>query len=197
MSSHDHKRLWRAAGLAAVGSALVASPAYAHGFGIHDAGLLGGLVHPFLGLDHVLAMVAVGLLASQAGPGRAFRAPAAFVAATAAGFALAAAGTALPHLEAGLLVSVLGLGALVAAGADPRGTVLAVVAVFGAFHGMAHGTELAGSAAAAGLGMVAATAALHATGLAAGALMTRRRGVALVRVSGAGVAAAGVAALLI
>lgn len=196
MRSHQ-KMPWRSAALAVAGSALAASPAYAHGFGIHDAGLLGGLVHPFLGLDHVLAMVAVGLLAAQAGRGRRLRAPAAFVAATAAGFALAAAGTGLPHLETALLLSVLGLGALVAAGAHTRGAVLIVVAVFGAVHGMAHGAELAGSAAAAGLGMVAATAALHATGLAAGSLMARTRGVALVRVSGAGVAAAGVAALLI
>jgi urease accessory protein len=196
MRSHK-KRLWRSAALAVALSALAASPAHAHGFGLHDAGLLGGLVHPFLGLDHVLAMVAVGLLAAQAGRGRRLRAPGAFVAATAAGFVVAAAGTGLPHLEAALLLSVLGLGALVAAGADTRGVVLTVLAVFGAVHGMAHGAELAGSAGAAGLGMVTATAALHATGLGAGVLMARTRGLALVRLSGAGVAAAGVAALLI
>lgn len=196
MGSHIH-RVRRSAGLAAVMSVLAAAPAYAHGFGVHDAGLAGGLTHPFLGMDHLLALVAVGLLAVQARPGRTLRAPVAFVAATAAGFTLAAAGTGVPLLETALLVSVLGLGVLVAAGADTGGAVLAAVAAFGALHGLAHGAELAGPALAAGLGLVAATAALHATGIAAGALMARTRGGALVRLSGAGVAAAGVAALLI
>lgn len=182
--------------LALAASAVASSPLQAHGFGAHDAGLLGGLAHPLLGADHLLAVLAVGLLASQAARGRRVRAPVAFVAATAAGFAVAAAGAVLPFLETALLASVLGLGALVAIEATAGGAVLAVVAAFGVLHGVGHGAELSGAALPAGLGLVAATAALHGIGLGLGTALRRLAGSGLVRASGAAVAALGVLAFL-
>lgn len=144
----------------------------------HDAGSVAGSFaagfgHPLGGVDHMLAMVALGLLAAQAG-GRALPAlPAAFVAAMLAGGAMGATGLPFPAVEPVILASVIILGALVAVAVrPPLAAMLAAAAVFGAAHGWAHGAEApASSPAPYAAGFAVATAALHGLGILAGRLV--------------------------
>lgn len=163
-------------------------------------GFAGGFVHPLGGLDHLLAMVAVGLWAIQHGGRRAlWLLPLSFVLPMAGGFALALAGIALPGVEAGIALSVLILGLLVAfAVRPPLPAAMAVTAVFALLHGHAHGSEM-GDASHALLyagGMVLATALLHAGGLVAARLAQQVAMPALTRVAGAAVAVAGIVILV-
>lgn len=163
-------------------------------------GFAGGFTHPFGGLDHLLAMVAVGLWAIQHGSRRAlWLLPLSFVLPMAGGFLLALAGIALPGVEAGIALSVLILGLLVAfAVRPPLAAAMAVTAVFALLHGHAHGTEM-GDASHALLyagGMVLATALLHAAGLAAARLAQQVALPALTRAAGAAVALAGIVILV-
>jgi urease accessory protein len=149
-------------------AALVAPvPALAHTGADHLHGFAAGLLHPVGGLDHVLAMVAVGLWAGLLGGRAAWALPAGFLGAMVAGFGLGAIGLGLPMVEAGILASVIVLGALVAASARLSMVVaVPLVALFGLLHGHAHGTELAGQGAVAyAAGFLAATAALHGLGV--------------------------------
>ncbi|SFH90307.1 HupE/UreJ family protein [Albimonas pacifica] len=179
-------------------AALAVSPAAAHvgAHGVHGASesLAAGVLHPLFGLDHVLAMVAVGLWAAQVGGRALWMVPAAFVAAMTAGFGLSVAGLTLPSAEPMIVASVVALGLLVAAAVrlDVRvGAGLA--ALFALFHGAAHGAELGDAGAAAfGLGFVAATAALHGAGVALG-LGLARLGPVASRALGGATAAAGLA----
>lgn len=155
--------------------ALIAGPAMAHvGPGGHGS-VLSGMAHPLSGLDHILAMVAVGLWAAMMGGRALWALPAAFVGSMVAGFAIAVAGGALPGVEPMILASVLALGLLVALAVRlPLGPSVAVVALFGLFHGHAHGGELGQAAAAAfGLGFALSTAALHGAGLGLGLGVSR------------------------
>ena len=154
----------------AVFAALVPT-AEAHSLGAAGGGLAAGLAHPFCGLDHLLAMIAVGLWAAQLGGRARWLAPLAFVGVMAASAWLAVGGAELPLLEPAVAGSVLALGLLVACAvrvATPAS--LALVGVFAIFHGYAHGLELPASAVPAlyALGFVAATATLHGLGLALG-----------------------------
>ena len=155
------------------GAALVlaAGAAQAH-TGHGAAGFAQALAHPFLGLDHLLAMVAVGAWSVAALPARQRLAgPAVFLAMLLAGLALAWSGVALPGVEAGVALSVALFGLMLLAGrrlaALPG---LMVVGAAALLHGSAHGSELAAEAGmlATVSGMVIASAALHALGLAAG-----------------------------
>jgi urease accessory protein len=133
-----------------------------------------GVAHPFQGLDHLLAAVAVGLWGAQRGGRALWALPAAFLVAMVAGGAAAAAGIAFPAVEPVLLASVLVLGLAVASAArPPLAVAIGVTALFALAHGNAHGSETAGAAAFAGI--VLATAALHAVGagLALGAAAVR------------------------
>jgi urease accessory protein len=175
---------------------LAPAGAEAHLLGAHGAGLEQGLAHPFAGIDHLLAMVAVGLWAAQRGGRALWAVPLAFVAMMAAGGALGLAGATLPLVETGIAGSLVVLGLIVALSLRlPLATAMAVVGVFAVFHGHAHGTELPEAAAPLGYaaGFVLATAALHGLGIAAGLALRRPAGRALVRASGAGVALAGLA----
>ncbi len=184
-------KYWSAATLGVVASLFVPFAA-AHHLGAHGAGFASGVAHPLAGLDHMLAMIAVGLWAVQLG-GRAYwSVPLAFVGMMVLGAVVAAAGLTLPAVESGIAASVLILGLLIAFSARmaiPLGMVL--VGVFALFHGHAHGTELpqAASAVSYGLGMLLATLSLHATGLGAGILF--QRATVLWRIGGAMIAAAG------
>ncbi len=184
-------KYWSAATLGVAASLFVPFAA-AHHLGAHGAGFASGVAHPLAGLDHILAMIAVGLWVAQLG-GRAYwSVPLAFVGMMVLGAVAAAAGLTLPAVESGMAASVLILGLLIAFSARmaiPLGMVL--VGVFALFHGHAHGTELpqAASAASYGLGMLLATISLHATGLGAGILF--RRAAVLLRIGGAMIAAAG------
>lgn len=153
----------------------------------HTGAGASGFLHPFAGLDHVLAMVAVGMLVAQGGG---WRVPGAFLLAMAPGALAGLDGLAVPGVELAIALSVaaLGLGlalALSAAG----GAALAAVAAFGFIHGLAHGTEAAaGGGASFVFGMLAGTALLHAAGAFAGHSL--RGGFAL-RGAGAAIVVAG------
>lgn len=177
-----------AAGVLALGTA---SPALAHG-GASPGGFAGGALHPLGGLDHLLAMVAVGLWAAQLGGRALLGVPLAFLAALAAGAGVAWAGVALPAVEPGILASLVVIGLLVACAVRmPAALGAGLVAVFALLHGHAHGAEMpaAGAPALYALGFLAATALLHLGGIAAGRLLPR--GFYAVRAAGAAVAAAG------
>lgn len=158
--------------LAAAGGLLVLStPVHAHVESGRAAGLLSGLSHPWSGLDHVAAMVAVGIWGAQLGPPAVWLLPVVFPMVMALGGMLALLGMAIPGVEAGIGLSALLLGAMVAARARPKPIAAALlVGAFAVFHGHAHGTELpAGqSGLPYSLGFVAATGCLHGAGIALG-----------------------------
>jgi urease accessory protein len=178
--------------------AAAATPALAH-VGYHaESGFAAGVAHPLTGLDHLLAMVGVGLWAGLACPRKAWLWPAAFVVFMLAGFALGRGVTDLPGAEAVIGFSVVALGAAVAARLMPPALVGAgVVAVFALAHGYAHGQEAPGDASALSFaaGFSLSTIALHLAGLGL-ALGLARFKAPLARIAGAGVAAAGVALAL-
>jgi urease accessory protein len=127
-----------------------------------------GLAHPFSGLDHMLAMVAVGLWASQLGRPAMWLMPLTFPAVMAIGAALGLGGVALPWLETGVAGSVLVLGVVVALALRPSLPIsVSLIALFALLHGYAHGVELPASASALGYGagFVAATLVLHLVGI--------------------------------
>jgi urease accessory protein len=160
---------------------------------LSETGAALGLAHPFRGLDHLFAMVAVGLWAAQMGGRSVWRVPAAFAAALLAGAFLGLAGVPLPMVETGILVSVLALGLLVAFSVRASGAAgIAIAALFAVFHGHAHGTELvAGTSAFAYVaGMTLSTVALLGAGVAAGRALAARP--VTVRTAGAAITVAAV-----
>ncbi len=166
--------------------------------GHSSSGFAAGLAHPFLGLDHLLAMVAVGLWAAQGGGRRVWLLPAAFMGMLAVGAGLAQQWHALPLIETSIAVSVLALGLFIALALRLAAPVaVTVTALFGLLHGYAHGLELPESAGpmAYALGFLAATAALHLAGVGAG-VAVRRRHIVLARAAGAAIAASGLYLLL-
>lgn len=178
-------------GVLVAGLVLAAAPALAHTGHGETTGFVSGLLHPLAGLDHLAAMVAIGLWAGLAGGRRVWAWPACFVAAMLAGALVGWQAVALSGLEIAIAVSVLALGMIVAAGwRAPIALGLALIAAFGLAHGYAHGAEAPadGTGLAYAVGFVVATAALHAAGLAL-ALALRRP--VLVRGLGVAVAAFG------
>jgi urease accessory protein len=178
---------------------VVATPAEAHLPDAAGAGWAHGFVHPFSGLDHILAMVAVGAWAAQTGRPALWVLPAAFPLAMAAGGLLGVAGVPVPGIESGIAVSVLVLGLLIAVRAKPPLALsVALVALFAVFHGHAHGAELpqAASPVLYGLGFVAATAMLHLIGLGIGHVMRLPAGMKALRLGGGAIAAAGLALIV-
>jgi urease accessory protein len=174
--------------------ALAPAAALGHEEAGQAAGFLAGLAHPVSGLDHVLAMVAVGLWGAVLGAPAIWVLPVAFPLVMAAGGLLGLLGVPLPGVELGIAISALILGAAVLVEARPPPAVAAVVvAFFAIFHGHAHGAELpAGTSALLySLGFVVATGLLHASGIAFGALHRWRTGAVAVRLAGGGVALAG------
>lgn len=137
-----------------------------------------GFSHPFTGVDHLLAMLAVGLWASQSQGSARWAMPLAFVGTMLAGALLAASGYAVPlaSLESLIAASVLVLGLAVAFQVKLQAAaVLPLVAGFALLHGMAHGFELGGDAASYAPGFVLATVILHGLGMVLGALLGRGR----------------------
>ncbi|MBE7247739.1 MAG: HupE/UreJ family protein, partial [Actinomycetospora chiangmaiensis] len=157
-----------------------------------------GFLHPLMGADHILAMVAVGLLAALRGGRALWALPLSFLALMSVGAGLGMAGVALPYTEVGIALSIVvfGLAAIVGLRA-PVALLAALVGTFAVFHGYAHGAEMPETASGLsfGLGFLAATALLHGAGLglgfAAGRIGTTRAAPAL----GAVTAAAGLALL--
>lgn len=174
--------------------ALLPGFAYAHVGAGAAGGFLHGLMHPAFGLDHVCAMVAVGLWAAQMGGRAVWLMPLTFVGVMALGGALGMVGGALPFAEQGIVLSVLTLGVLVAAAVRlPLAVSGAVVGLFALCHGHAHGMEMPGAASAPAYaaGFLLTTAALHLTGVLFGLGVQRAARQRLVPVAGAGIALCG------
>lgn len=167
-------------------------------------GALAGFLHPLLGLDHLLAMVAVGLLSAQMGGRAIWTVPAAFVGVMVIGGILGLAGIGLPLVEYGIAGSVVVLGvALAAKQALPETIAMVFVGFFALFHGHAHGTELPEASATTVdiisyvVGFVTATAGLHLVGALLGAMAMRSKsGDIVLRVAGAVMAVIGIQMIL-
>jgi urease accessory protein len=173
------------------------SAAFAHP-GHNVSGLAAGLIHPFSGLDHLLAMVAVGLWAAQGntkkrGGHKVWLLPATFMTMLAVGAGITMQWQSLPLFESGIAISVLALGLLIALSLQLSVSLsMAITALFGLLHGYAHGLELPESAApvAYALGFLASTATLHLSGIAAG-VATHERYAAWDKALGVAIAASG------
>jgi urease accessory protein len=175
---------------------LLPSLAQAHpGMPGHTHGLGNGLAHPFTGLDHICAMIAVGLWASQRGGRAVWLVPLTFVSVMALGGLLGVTGVPVPFVETGILISVLVLGVLIAAAVRlPLAASMTIVGLFALFHGLAHGAEMPATASgfAYGIGFVIATACLHLCGIGLGLSAQRFGSARLVRYAGSAIAACGV-----
>ncbi|MET0210867.1 MAG: HupE/UreJ family protein [Burkholderiaceae bacterium] len=163
----------------------------------HSIGFVQGFLHPFTGVDHLAAMVGVGLWSALAARGARdlVWAPLGFAAMLLVGALLGLAGLQVPAVEPMIAASLVVIGLLVATRLRlPGALAAAVVGAFAVFHGVAHGFELAGDsgAAVALAGMVLATLMLHLSGIALGWTL-RHRGTVLPRIAGAAVALLGIA----
>lgn len=193
-----------AATLTSVAQAHVGADGLAHHHGAFDS-FTAGAAHPLTGLDHLAAMVSVGLwsalsLGAKSTPSasakRLLSAPLAFAATLLIGALMALNGVTLPGVEPMIAASLLALGLLVATRtALPTGLGAALVAGFALFHGLAHGQELGGHASAALTGMVLSTMALHTVGIGFGLALRQQRSRWLPRIAGIGVTALGLGLL--
>ncbi|GAA2838105.1 urease accessory protein [Aminobacter aminovorans] len=149
---------------------LSVAPAFAHLNPDEHGSLLAGVSHPLFGMDHILAMVAVGLWAALLGGRALWLVPAAFVGTMALGFGAAIAGAPLPFVEPFILASVVVIGLLAAIALKvPTWAGMLMVGVFACFHGHAHGGELGSAGALSfGIGFALSTALLHAAGVGLG-----------------------------
>lgn len=182
-------------------SMLVTSAAEAH-IGLGDVnGIVHGFGHPFGGLDHVLAMVAVGLFAAYLGGRALWLGPLAFVSMMMVGGALGAASIDLPFVELATGLSVVVVGVALAAGAHPpTAAAMALIGLFATFHGHAHGAEMPalGSNLGYGAGFALATATLHLLGIGIGVSAGRIGEVSekrVLRLAGSAIALAGIVIL--
>lgn len=172
-----------------------AQTAWAHPQQGEAAGFLTGLHHPIASLDHVLAMVAVGLWGVQLGAPAVWLVPVAFPMVMAVGGMIGLMGVPLPGIEYGIAASAIMLGAAVMFEIrPPLAAAGLVVSIFAIFHGHAHGTELppGESALLYSMGFVMATGCLHAAGIGIGTMHRWSWGQAVLRVAGALVAVGGV-----
>ena len=173
-------------------SLVLAHPAFAHtGVGaVHGFGA--GFAHSLTGFDHQLTMVAVGLWAAQRGGKFLWALPTAFVSVMALGALIGMAGVVLPLIEAGILLSIVALGAAIGLKATPPLWVsMLAVGLFAICHGYAHGAEMPEGVTGYRYlaGFAAATALLHGTGIGAGLLLARMKAARWV---GWGIASAGI-----
>lgn len=185
---------------------LISPAAFAHA-GHGETGFMEGASHPIHGLDHLLAMVSVGLLAvrcasrasgttDSAGTRHAlWQIPGAFMVAMAVGGCIAWAGIPLPLAEWGIALSVLVFGVLVALGNAPRTWVAClVVALFALLHGHAHVAEMDGANVAVYMGgFLATTAVLHSVSIGSGLMLSSALKQTSIRAVGSSVAAASAA----
>ena len=183
-------------------SATIVGAILLHTYG--GGGILSGFLHPLLGIDHLLAMLAVGFLSAQIGKRAIWTVPTAFVGLMALGAFLGIAGIHLPLVEYGITGSVVILGAgILAYRGLPEWAGVALAGFFGFFHGHAHGTELPELTNTIGLliayitGFLVATASLHVIGALVGMMAIRsERGKMLVRAFGGVMAVIGVILVL-
>ena len=177
---------------------LLASPAlvFAHiGQGDVSGGFLAGIEHPIFGLDHVVAMVAVGIWGAQLRAPAIWVLPVTFPLVMSIGGVFGGLGVPIPGIEVGIAVSGIVLGAMVALAARPPLWIAGViVGVFAIFHGYAHGAELPESANAISyaMGFVIATGSLHALGILIGVINKWPAGEKCLRAGGVLIALCGV-----
>jgi len=181
-------------------SALLLLPSLAEAHPQHGAigGVVSGFLHPLTGLDHIVAMVAVGLWGASLGAPAMWLLPVVFPLVMAFGGALGILGVPLPGTETGIALSGIMLGLAVALAARPPLWAAAVlVGVFAIFHGHAHGAELphAANALTYAIGFVVATGLLHLSGIALGLLVKWPWGRVFVRSCGGAIACVGLAFL--
>lgn len=203
LTARHHRRICAQRILTALLLACIAAwplAALAHADHAHDGGFLAGLVHPVLGVDHLVAMVAVGLWGAILGAPALWLLPVTFPLVMAVGGALGVLGVPLIHVEPAIAVSAMALGLLVAFMVRlPTAISMVLVGLFAIFHGHAHGTELpeAANAFSYALGFVIATGLLHLAGIYLGTLLRWPSGAWIVRGCGVAVALVGVAFLVI
>ncbi|MFA6908648.1 MAG: HupE/UreJ family protein [Patescibacteria group bacterium] len=183
-----------------VGVFLLSLPTVADAHIIGGNGFASGIGHPFLGLDHLLAMVAVGIISVRIGGRAIWKIPAVFIGCMSVGAVIAIAGMRMPMAEMGIGLSVIILGIAIALSKKlPMGWAIACVALFAIFHGHAHGEEfpVIASPFLYGIGFIASTFVLHVTGIGI-ALGARKsvRAMTLVKYAGVGMSVAGVLFLL-
>jgi urease accessory protein len=193
-SARDRRAMTIARCVALSVALAAALPVFAHDEQGQAIGFLAGLVHPVSGLDHVLAMIAVGVWGAQLGMPALWILPVVFPMVMALGGMLGLLGVAIPGVEIGIALSALVLGVMVLLEARPPLAVAAVmVGLFAIFHGHAHGTELPEGASGLlySIGFVVATGCLHGAGIAIGAVHRFARGRVALRAAGAVVAIGG------
>ncbi len=191
---------------------IFAQGAFAHTLGVEGASFYQGFIHPLLGLDHLLAMLAVGIwaavapgilppatlahpCAAQIGARARCLIPAAFLALLALGGGMGMLGWPLPQVELGIAGSVVVFGLLIASAAKmPLWLSMGVAGLFALFHGHAHGAEMPQAAMPwlYALGFMLATAMLHGVGMLMGLAHHYSWPARLLRAGGVGLAAAGV-----
>lgn len=186
-------------GMAGIAWVVSASSAAAHSGSGAPAGFVPGFLHPFGGLDHVAAMVAVGLWGSVLGAPAIWLLPVVFPLVMAAGGVLGAAGIAISGTETGIAFSALVLGIMVAGAFRPPLFVAAVlVGAFAIYHGHAHGSELPRGSPVIGYsaGFVVATGLLHLAGIATSLVGRWPTGRHLLRATGVAIGIVGAALLV-
>ncbi|MGW8247773.1 MAG: HupE/UreJ family protein [Acidiferrobacterales bacterium] len=174
----------------------ISPAAFAHPGHLTGSGFATGLLHPFTGLDHLLAMLAVGLWATQRGGRYLFVIPASFMAMMAVGAVAGTAGITLPLVEPGILGSLLVFGLLIAFDARlPLAAGMVVIGGFALFHGYAHAVEMSTHASLAvfGSGMLLGSLALHLLGIGAGRMGKKQIHETALRLSGGLIALVGMA----
>jgi urease accessory protein len=196
MRDREHSNIAGALAVALLVALAVASrPALAHIVdGSATNGFIGGFAHPLFWLDHVVAMVAVGLWGAFLGPPAIWLLPITFPIVMALGGAIAILGVPVPGVEIGIAASAIVLGGMIALAARPPLVIAAlIVGAFAIFHGHAHGAELppGTDAVAFSVGFVMATGLLHLAGIAFGSLTRWPAGRVGVRAAGVGIALAG------
>lgn len=177
---------------------LLPEMAPAHTEGGIAGGFASGFIHPILGWDHVVAMVAVGLWGAFLGAPAIWMLPIVFPLVMSLGAALGILGVPIPAIETGIAGSAVVLGLLILLAARlPLWLASVIVGAFAIFHGYAHGTELpeAANPLAYGAGFVIATGFLHLIGIAFGLLVRWPAGVYAVRAGGGVIAIVGFAFL--
>lgn len=158
-------------------------------------GLAGGFQHPLSGLDHLAAILAVGMWAAQRGGRAVWAMPLAFLMTMGLGGALALVGVSLPIVEPAIIASVIVVGVLVLTAAPlPTAAMAALAGLFALFHGHAHGSEMPAttSGAAYAIGFLTASTGLLVSGVGFAKVLQSRKGGELIRIAGGAVAAVGV-----
>jgi urease accessory protein len=174
---------------------LLPSLAQAHPNHGSATGMASGLAHPFSGLDHLCAMIAVGLWAAQRGGRALWTVPLAFISVMTLGAMVGMGGLQVPYAEQGIVASVLILGLLIAGAVRlPLAASVILVGLFAVFHGYAHGAEMPATASgfAYGAGFVIATATLHLLGIGVGISAQKLTTEKTVQYAGGAIAVCGV-----